>query len=94
MRTLRVKLIVPGGDSHDAARDAFDELSEIHADQSIFQVNQTQYVDDDSWGFQIRYETEIHTKQGFVQSTSLADIEQVMNRVAPGSFEQRVNDTT
>jgi hypothetical protein len=89
MRTLRVKLVV-SDEGHGAAREAFDQLSEIHADQSIFQVNQTRYVDDDSWGFQVRYETEIHTRQEFVQSTSLADIEAVMVQVAPDSFERRV----
>jgi hypothetical protein len=93
MRTLRVKLVV-SDEAHGAAREAFDELSEVHADQSIFQVNETHYVDDSSWGFQVRYETEIHAKQEFVQSTSPADIEAVMAKVAPDSFERRVTGDT
>jgi hypothetical protein len=92
MRTLRVKLVVPGDGSRGVARAVFDELSEIHADQSIFQVNQTRYVGDGDWGFQIRYETEIHTRDEFVQSTSLAELERAMARVGPESFERRVEE--
>lgn len=88
MRTLRVKLIIPDEGAYTTARDVFETLSELHASQAIFQVNQTQYVGEDTWGFQIRYETEIHTKTAFVQSTSLRDIEQTMAEVGPRSFER------
>ena len=94
MRTLRLKLVVPGEGAPDTARRVFDRLSDIHSDQAIFQVNQTPYVDNDSWGFQVRYETEIYTRTEFVQSTSPADIEQVMAQVAPDSFERRVKSGT
>lgn len=94
MRTLRVKLVVPDEGSYATARDVFETLSELHASQAIFQVNQTQYVGEDTWGFQIRYETEIHTKTTFVRSTSLCDIEQAMAEVAPHSFERRVDESS
>jgi hypothetical protein len=100
MRTLRVKLNVPNvpsvpdetSDGDDAAHAAFETLSTVHADQAIFQINRTQYVDEDSWGFQIRYETSLHTQTAFIQSTSVPAIEDVMAQVAPESFEQRVRD--
>lgn len=92
MRTLRVKLNVPNETDDDAAHAAFETLSTVHADQAIFQINQTQYVSEDSWGFQVRYETSLHTQTAFIQSTSVPAIEDVMARVALDSFERRVRD--
>lgn len=93
MRTLRVKLIIPESDSYETARATFDALADLHADQSIFQVNQTPYVDAETWGFQIRYETELQTTQDFVRSTSLREVERVMAEVASDSFEQRAEES-
>lgn len=93
MRTLRVKLNISEETADgDAAYAAFERLATVHADQAIFQINQTQYVGEDSWGFQIRYETSLHTQTAFIQSTSVPAIENVMARVAPGSFDRRVRE--
>jgi len=94
MRTLRLKLIIPNEGAPDTARRVFDRVSDIHADQAIFQVNQTPYVDADDWGFQVQYETTVYTRREFVQSTSPAEVEAAMSRVAPDSFERRVDDET
>jgi hypothetical protein len=94
MRTLRLKLLLPDEGAPDTARRVFDRLSDTHADQAIFQINQTPYVAADDWGFQVRYETTVYTRQEFVQSTSPAAVEAVMARVAPDSFERRVDDET
>jgi hypothetical protein len=93
VRTLRVKLTIPN-ETDDAAHAAFETLSTVHADQAIFQVNQTQYVSEDSWGFQIRYETSLHTQTAFIQSTSVPAIEDVMAQVALDSFDRRVRDSS
>ena len=85
MRTLRVVLTVSEADPHTGARAAFRALSERHEDQAIFQVNRTEYVDDD-WGFRITY----RSRTEFVQSTALPAIERAMARVAPNTFERRV----
>ncbi|SDG28080.1 MULTISPECIES: hypothetical protein [Halorientalis] len=92
MRTLRVKLTVPAADAPESARQTFATLSELHADQAIFQVNRTAYVDEETWGFQVQYESELQTSREYVQTTSLAELEQVMARLAPASFEERVTD--
>lgn len=91
MRTLRVKLVVPESGSHREARAVFEELSEIHEDQAIFQINRTEYLDDDDWGFRIQYDTKLYVKKEFIQSRSLAAIERVMARVALESFERRID---
>lgn len=91
--TLRIKFVIPDGDGYEVARDAFKQLSEIHEDQAIFQINETEYVDDDCWGFQIKYETSLYTRTEFVQSTSLLDIERATAAVASDSFEQRISTT-
>jgi hypothetical protein len=91
--TLRIKLVVPDADGYGTARDAFAELSAVHEDQAIFQINETRYVDDDSWGFQIRYETPLYTCSEFVQSTSLPVVERAMSAVASDSFERRITTT-
>lgn len=91
--TLRIKFVVPDEDGYEAAHDAFEELSEIHEDQAVFQVNETQYVDDDCWGFETTYETPLYTRTEFVQTTSLPDIERAMSAVAPRSFQQRIATT-
>jgi hypothetical protein len=88
--TLRIKLVVPDEDGYGTARDAFAELSAVHEDQAIFQLNETGYVDEDSWGFQVRYETPLYTHSEFVQSTSLSAVERAMVAVAPDSFERRI----
>jgi maltodextrin utilization protein YvdJ len=86
MIPLRVKLNIPETDPPPGAKDAFDAISEIHSDQAIFQVNQTQYVDERSWGFRVTY----RENRGFVQSTRVQEIEQLMSQVASNSFERRV----
>lgn len=86
MNHLRVKLTIPETDPPPEAEDAFDAISQIHSDQAIFQLNQTQYVDGRTWGFKITY----RTNQGFVQSTRLQEIEQLMAQIASNSFERRV----
>lgn len=88
--TLRIKLVVSDGDGYEAAHDAFAELSEIHEDQAIFQVNETRYVADDGWGFKITYETPVYSREEFVRSVSLPDIERAIAAVAPDSFERRI----
>ncbi len=88
MQTLRVKLHIPTEGPWDTARDAFDELADVHSDQAIFQVNESAYIDDDSWGFRVTYRSQTL----FVRSTSPADIERVMQRVAPHSFERRLSE--
>ncbi len=87
MQTLRVKLHIPTEDPQDTARAVFDELADVHSDQAIFQVNESEYIDDDSWGFRVTY----RSQKRFVRSTSPADIERVMRRVAPNSFERRLS---
>lgn len=86
VRTLRVVLTVSEADPHEGAQAAFEQLSERHDAQAIFQVNRTPYVDDD-WGFRITYRSQTE----FVQSTSLVEIERAMARVAPNTFERRVD---
>ncbi|TSD09747.1 hypothetical protein DP107_13865 [Haloglomus irregulare] len=88
--TLRIKLVVSDGDGCEAAHNAFAELSEIHRDQAIFQVNETQYVADDGWGFKITYETPVYSREEFVRSASLPDIERAIVAVAPDSFKRRI----
>ena len=89
--TLRIKLVVSDGDGCEAAHNAFAELSEIHRDQAIFQVNETQYVADDGWGFKITYETPVYSHEEFVQSGSLPAIERAMAAVASDAFERRLS---
>lgn len=91
MRTLRVKLVIAERTSRREARAVFEKLSEIHEDQAIFQINRTEYLDDDGWGFRIQYDTKLYVKKEFIQSRSLAAIERVMARVALGSFERRID---
>lgn len=91
VRTLRVKLVIPERTSRREARAVFEELSEIHEDQAIFQINRTEYLDDDGWGFRIQYDTKLYVKKEFIQSRSLAAIERVMARVALESFERRID---
>ncbi|ERG91623.1 MAG: hypothetical protein J07HQW1_01657 [Haloquadratum walsbyi J07HQW1] len=86
MRPLRVKLNISEKDHHTAAREAFEEISTIHDDQAIFQINRTQYINQDTWGFKITY----RTKSGFIQSVCADAIEQVMWQVAPNSFDRRL----
>jgi len=86
MRPLRVKLNISEEEHHSAARETFETISTIHDDQAIFQINQTQYINQDTWGFKITY----RTKSEFIQSVCLNDIEQVMWHVTPNSFERRV----
>jgi maltodextrin utilization protein YvdJ len=87
MQTLRVKLNLPATDPPKAAQNTFETISEIHSDQAIFQVNQTQYLDSDDWGFRVTY----RSNGTFVQTTSLAELERTMANVADNSFEQRVH---
>lgn len=87
MRTLRVKLNIPEEGDHRQARNAFTQISNIHADQAIFQVNQTPHITDEDWGFKIEY----RANTGFIQTTSLKDIERVMAQVAHNRFERRIN---
>ena len=93
MQTLRIKLIIPADSADHAARAIFTELSQVHEDQAIFQVNQTEYISDDEWGFRIQYDTKLYVEKEFIQSTSLMEIEQVMTQVAPQSFEQRITSS-
>lgn len=86
MISLRVKLNRPETDPPPGATEAFTDLADIHSDQAIFQVNQTQYVDSENWGFKLTY----RASSEFVQSTRLSEIERRMTRVAPSSFERRV----
>jgi len=88
MQTLRVKLHIPNEDPRDTARQTFDQLADIHSDQAIFQINGSEYIDDDTWGFGISY----RSQRMFIQSTSPADIERVMWHVAPRSFERRLSE--
>ena len=90
MQTLRIKLVIPPDSPDHAAHDLFTELSQIHEDQAIFQMNQTEYIADDDWGFQVQYDTKLYIEREFIQTTSLAEIEQVMTQVAPQSFERRI----
>jgi hypothetical protein len=85
MRTLRVKLIIPEPEPQ-GPREAFEKVSEVHADQAIFQINQTEYVGPDGWGFKITY----RSNETFVQSTALAEIERAMAAVASNAFERRM----
>lgn len=89
MQTLRVKLNIPDEEAYQAAKNAFDEISEIHEDQAIFQVNQTQYVSEATWGFKITY----RGQSQFVQTTSLREIERAMSQVAPNTFDERLRET-
>lgn len=84
MRTLRVKLTLPEPEPR-GPREAFEAVSELHADQAIFQINQTEYVDPNGWGFKITY----RSNETFVQTTALADLEQAMAAVASNAFECR-----
>lgn len=86
MRTLRVKLTAPETGPRQAAQAVFDEVSELHSDQAVFQVNRTRYVDADDWGFRITY----RSNEAFVRTTSLAELEDAMARVAANAFERRV----
>lgn len=86
MISLRIKLNLPETDPPSGAAEAFTDLAKIHSDQAIFQINQTEYVDRENWGFKLTY----RANSGFVQSTRLSEIEQGMARVAPSSFERRV----
>lgn len=87
MQTLRVKLNLPATDPPEAAQSTFETISEVHSDQAIFQVNQTQYLDADDWGFRVTY----RSNDTFVQTTSLTQLERTMANVADNSFEQRVH---
>ncbi|MFB6175598.1 MAG: hypothetical protein ABEI99_00340 [Halobaculum sp.] len=87
MRTLRLKLNVSPDNPRPEARTAFETLSAIHEDQAIFQINETPYVDDDSWGFRASYRSEA----AFVQTTSPAVVERAMATVAPRSFNERID---
>jgi maltodextrin utilization protein YvdJ len=82
MRTLRVKLTLP---EPQGPRETFEAVSELHADQAIFQINQTEYVDPNGWGFTITY----RSNETFVQTTTLAELEQPMGAVASNAFERR-----
>ncbi|ERG97123.1 hypothetical protein [Haloquadratum walsbyi] len=86
MRPLRVKLNISEAGDHKPAREAFEKISTIHDDQAIFQINQTQYIDQDTWGFKITY----RTQSEFIQTVCLGDIERVMWRVAPNSFDRKI----
>lgn len=86
MDSLRMKLNLPETDPPPGATEAFTDLAEIHSDQAIFQINRTQYVDSENWGFKLTY----RANSGFVQSTRPSEIEQTMARVAPSSFQRRV----
>ncbi len=92
METLRVKLVVPESGPSKTAREAFDELSAVHEDQAVFQLNQTEYVDEDNWGFSVTHTLRGPGNREFVQTTSLADIERAMARAAAGPFDKRVTD--
>ena len=84
MRTLRVKLTLPEPEPR-GPREAFEAVSGLHADQAIFQINQTEYVDPDDWGFTITY----RSNATFVQTTTLAELEPAMTAVASNAFECR-----
>lgn len=86
MLTLRVKLTIHSDDTTHPARATFDELSEVHEAQAVFQVNETEYIDRDDWGFKITY----RSQESFVQSTDLREIERVMADVAPNTFEEKL----
>ena len=86
MITLRVKLNVPEANPPPGAYGAFEQVSEIHSDQAIFQVNRTEYLDRRDWGFRVTY----RSQRTFVRSTSLEEIEGAMAAVAPSTFERRV----
>lgn len=88
MRTLRVKLNLPSDDAYPAARATFETLSEVHEDQAIFQINETAYVNDDTWGFRVSYRSEA----AFVQTTTPTAVERAMKSVAPVSFDKRLSD--
>lgn len=92
METLRVKLILPENTPSQAAREAFDELSAVHEDQAVFQLNQTEYVDEDSWGFSVTHTLRGPEDREFVQTASLVDIERAMARAAAAPFDKRVID--
>ncbi len=96
MQTLRVKLNIPKQGAYGAALDAFDRISDIHEDQAVFQVNQTEYVTEDTWGFSVTHTAKNHSKAEFAQTTSLSKIEQAMANAASHTFEKRIttkNDT-
>lgn len=86
MWTLRVKLTVPSDDAHPVARATFETVSEVHEDQAIFQINETAYVDADTWGFKTSYSS----GTGFMQTTNPATVERAMAAVAPVSFDERL----
>jgi hypothetical protein len=87
MRTLRVKLHIPEDDTRDTERQVFDMIADIHSDQAIFQVNESEYITDERWGFAITY----WSQRTFIQTTSPADVEHAMWQVAPPSFERRLS---
>ncbi len=87
MRTLRIKLTVPPGEDYRAPRATFRRIATVHEDQAIFQVNETTYADEDTWGFAITY----RSNREFVRSTSASAVEAAMAAAAPNGFERRID---